>query len=184
MAVDELQAIIQRCVSSFLSLEVTSVSSVISLHILELKPKLPQNTSQLLELFMGQLSSASMFHWLLCGAYPKMLGYFCFLEMEVFLYLGTKAGSCRKHIFQRECCSLDLVLLKYCLVFCSNLVAFVICGKYIKVTVMLHLILKWKHGFSYFLIDFDKYGVKHSYFLSSKFWKKLISKEKILICFR
>lgn len=35
-----------------------------------------------------------------------------------------------------------------------------------------------------YLFDFNKYGVKHSYFLSSKFWKKLISKEKILIYFK
>lgn len=40
MAVDELQAIIQRCVSSFLFLEVTSVSSVSFFSYIRIKPKM------------------------------------------------------------------------------------------------------------------------------------------------
>lgn len=63
MAVDELQAIIQRCVSSFLSIKITHVSSVHFSSYILIKNKMTQNTRQLLaELLIGQLSSASMLH--------------------------------------------------------------------------------------------------------------------------
>lgn len=114
MAVDELQAIIQRCVSSFLSLEVTSVSSENFSSYIIIKTKMTSKNKSAVSR-TPHWSSASMFHWFLCGAYPKMLDYFCFLEKEVFLYTGTKAGCCRKYIFQTESSRLDLMLLKYCL---------------------------------------------------------------------
>lgn len=118
MAVDELQAIIQRCVSTFLFINLTNVSSSsFSLWL--------QNTRHsLADLLIGQLGSVSMFHWLLHDAYPKFclpekevfLFLFCLPEKEVFLFLSTvpvwgnksPADCYRKYIFYILCCSLEL----------------------------------------------------------------------------